>query len=419
MSTENESSDDEINIQKEERGYVILTFIKGNTKHSVYSVNRTQVQAQGEPTFAKDSCSRNVLLKKTMAVRVLRSRFKTNEAHFYTYHEGEAKRGPDEVCSLLWMMIQKMDPKIKELHVLAMLAVGKIGTTLISVQQSKQYLLPRQKKDVLSVQEERIVKRRFSVAYAVNPSAHQDKEQERGKFLKKLARSLVVPHIQKQVINPHLPNELVMTLKRVLGPDIPSQEPPSEGNIVPKHQDRDRLILARPRPRLTMQDLSKNKTKPARLLRLATRTERRFTDARRLVVGIIKGFVLTSQRNFAAFQKYMVKIHAPAASIEITYKHGLLDVDSCQTLEELATSLAVDLSTVGKHLKTMEMIQKQGYWVPYRSRGLLGAIQKQGYWVSYGFCCLNDKNERVFYTELSLVMKNGSIMTIPSAESHG
>ncbi|GBP78544.1 hypothetical protein EVAR_61676_1 [Eumeta japonica] len=42
---------------------------------------------------------------------------KTNEAHFYTYHEGEAKGGPDEVCSLLWMMIQKMDPKIKELHV--------------------------------------------------------------------------------------------------------------------------------------------------------------------------------------------------------------------------------------------------------------------------------------------------------------
>ncbi|GBP63249.1 Mariner Mos1 transposase [Eumeta japonica] len=43
----------------------------------------------------------------------------------------------------------------------------------------------------------------------------------------------------------------------------------------------------------------------------------------------------------------------------------LFDVDSCQTLQELATSLAVDLSTVGKRLKTMGMIQKQGYWVPY------------------------------------------------------
>ncbi|GBP85996.1 Mariner Mos1 transposase [Eumeta japonica] len=44
---------------------------------------------------------------------------------------------------------------------------------------------------------------------------------------------------------------------------------------------------------------------------------------------------------------------------------GLLDVDSCQTLQEFATSLAVDLSTVRKRLKTMGMIQKQGYWVPY------------------------------------------------------
>ncbi|GBP97031.1 Mariner Mos1 transposase [Eumeta japonica] len=38
---------------------------------------------------------------------------------------------------------------------------------------------------------------------------------------------------------------------------------------------------------------------------------------------------------------------------------GLLDVNSCQTLQELATLLAVDLSTVGKRLKTMGMIQKQ------------------------------------------------------------
>ncbi|GBP53755.1 Mariner Mos1 transposase [Eumeta japonica] len=39
--------------------------------------------------------------------------------------------------------------------------------------------------------------------------------------------------------------------------------------------------------------------------------------------------------------------------------------DSCQTLQELATSLAVDLLMVGKCLKTMGMIQKQGYWVLY------------------------------------------------------
>ncbi|GBP82552.1 Zinc finger BED domain-containing protein RICESLEEPER 3 [Eumeta japonica] len=36
--------------------------------------------------------------------------------------------------------------------------------------------------------------------------------------------------------------------------------------------------IQKPRPRLTVQDLSKNKTKPARLLRLAARTERRFTE---------------------------------------------------------------------------------------------------------------------------------------------
>lgn len=42
---------------------------------------------------------------------------KTNSANFYTYHEGEAKRGPNEVCSLLWKTIQNMDPSVKELHV--------------------------------------------------------------------------------------------------------------------------------------------------------------------------------------------------------------------------------------------------------------------------------------------------------------
>ncbi|RVE51844.1 hypothetical protein evm_003464 [Chilo suppressalis] len=37
-------------------------------------------------------------------------------------------------------------------------------------------------------------------------------------------------------------------------------------------QDQDHVFLARPRPRLTVEDLSKNKTNPARLLRLAART---------------------------------------------------------------------------------------------------------------------------------------------------
>lgn len=44
---------------------------------------------------------------------------------------------------------------------------------------------------------------------------------------------------------------------------------------------------------------------------------------------------------------------------------ALLDNDACQTLEELSESLGVDLSTVGKRLKAMGMIQKEGNWVPY------------------------------------------------------
>lgn len=42
---------------------------------------------------------------------------KTDSADFYVYPEGEAKRGPDEVCSMLWLKIKNMSPEIKELHV--------------------------------------------------------------------------------------------------------------------------------------------------------------------------------------------------------------------------------------------------------------------------------------------------------------
>ena len=48
-------------------------------------------------------------------------------------------------------------------------------------------------------------------------------------------------------------------------------------------QEQDRLILTRPRPRLTVQDLSENKTKPARLLCLAVRTECRFRERAGLI----------------------------------------------------------------------------------------------------------------------------------------
>lgn len=39
----------------------------------------------------------------------------------------------------------------------------------------------------------------------------------------------------------------------------------------------------------------------------------------------------------------------------------LLNEDSCQTIQELSTSLRVDQSTVGKLLKSMEMINKVGH----------------------------------------------------------
>ncbi|GBP22865.1 Structural maintenance of chromosomes protein 2 [Eumeta japonica] len=43
----------------------------------------------------------------------------------------------------------------------------------------------------------------------------------------------------------------------------------------------------------------------------------------------------------------------------------LLNQNRCQTLRELGKTLQVDESTVSKRLKVLEMIQKQGLWVPY------------------------------------------------------
>lgn len=56
-----------------------------------------------------------------------------NSDNFYTYHEGEAKRGPNEVCSLLWKTIQNMDSSVKELHVFSDACEG----------QNKNYTLIR------------------------------------------------------------------------------------------------------------------------------------------------------------------------------------------------------------------------------------------------------------------------------------
>ena len=44
---------------------------------------------------------------------------------------------------------------------------------------------------------------------------------------------------------------------------------------------------------------------------------------------------------------------------------ALLDMDSCQTEEELASALGVTRQAISKRLHALRMIQKQGTWVPY------------------------------------------------------
>ena len=46
---------------------------------------------------------------------------------------------------------------------------------------------------------------------------------------------------------------------------------------------------------------------------------------------------------------------------------ALLSENSCQTQEELAELLELTQQAISKCLKAMEMIQKQGNWVPYES----------------------------------------------------
>jgi len=51
--------------------------------------------------------------------------------------------------------------------------------------------------------------------------------------------------------------------------------------------------------------------------------------------------------------------------IEDTELEALFDEDPCQTQEELAESLGIARSIISIHLKALEMIQKQGNWIPY------------------------------------------------------
>ncbi|CAK1592576.1 unnamed protein product [Parnassius mnemosyne] len=53
---------------------------------------------------------------------------------------------------------------------------------------------------------------------------YQSKQVERGDFLKELARSLVVPHMQRRVVNTKLPRELRSTIARILGKDMVTED---------------------------------------------------------------------------------------------------------------------------------------------------------------------------------------------------
>lgn len=61
--------------------------------------------------------------------------------------------------------------------------------------------------------------------YVIYKSCTNAPPIERGRFLQSLARELVVPHLNCRVYNTHLPRELTLTIKRILG-----------NNLIPKEQ---------------------------------------------------------------------------------------------------------------------------------------------------------------------------------------
>ena len=52
-------------------------------------------------------------------------------------------------------------------------------------------------------------------------------------------------------------------------------------------------------------------------------------------------------------------------TFEATELEALLDEDPCQTEEELALASGVTCQAIPKRLHALELIQKQGTWVPY------------------------------------------------------
>ena len=69
---------------------------------------------------------------------------KSDTGHFYTYHEGQALKGPNEVCNFIYDYIKKMPPEIQELHIFSDACPGQnhnhmIVRFLLYLVQSKRF----------------------------------------------------------------------------------------------------------------------------------------------------------------------------------------------------------------------------------------------------------------------------------------
>ncbi|KAG5318840.1 MOS1T transposase, partial [Pseudoatta argentina] len=96
-------------------------------------------------------------------------------------------------------------------------------------------------------------------------------------------------------------------------------------------------------------------------------------EAHRILVDVYSEHALTEQ----TCRKWFARFKAGDFDLDDKERPGqpkkfedndlqaLLNENSCQTLKELSTSLEVDFSTIGKRLKSLGMIQKEGHWVPY------------------------------------------------------
>ncbi|GBP06997.1 Mariner Mos1 transposase [Eumeta japonica] len=92
----------------------------------------------------------------------------------------------------------------------------------------------------------------------------------------------------------------------------------------------------------------------------------------------------------------------------------LLEEDSSQTQKELALTLEVTQQAVSHRLKSLRMIYKQSNWVPYELK--TRDVERR---LCMTEMLLARHKKKVFYIELSLVMKSGYIMIIQKEENHG